>query len=194
MNCRYLSQGRTILQPYHLIDELNIAIEENKETFLEEGPFAKLIRKSQVHILPLQQATVLALSLSSLSWDPSSSSSSSSTTTSFSFPSSSSPAASSELCKIAAIYIGTILGSWQFGNRIFNQKCAVFVMWGIHGGGNFFCLLQEAIVLPPWVGFATRPRPGIWEYLRVNVEELVVEELSVSEYLGFKEHLSKGSE
>ncbi len=65
---------------------------------------------------------------------------------------------------------------------------------GVHGGGNFFCLLQEAIVLPPWVGFATRPRPGIWEYLRVNVEELVVEELSVSEYLGFKEHLSKGSE
>ncbi|KAH9549963.1 hypothetical protein CY35_10G047200 [Sphagnum magellanicum] len=96
---RYLSQGRTILQPYHLIDELNIAIEENKEAFLEECPFAKLIRKS-----------------------------------------------------------------------------------------------QEAIVLPPWVGFATRPRPGIWEYLRVNVEELVVEELSVSEYLGFKEHLSKGSD
>jgi hypothetical protein len=28
----------------------------------------------------------------------------------------------------------------------------------------------------------------------VNVDELVVEELSVSEYLGFKEHLSKGSE
>jgi sucrose synthase len=38
-----------------------------------------------------------------------------------------------------------------------------------------------------------RPRPGIWEYLRVNVDELEVEELSVSEYLGFKEHLVEGS-
>jgi hypothetical protein len=47
----YLSQGRTILQPHHLIDELNIAIEENKDTFIEEGPFAKLIRNSQVDLL-----------------------------------------------------------------------------------------------------------------------------------------------
>jgi sucrose synthase len=38
-----------------------------------------------------------------------------------------------------------------------------------------------------------RPRPGIWEYLRVNVDELEVEELSVSEYLGFKERLVDGS-
>jgi sucrose synthase len=38
-----------------------------------------------------------------------------------------------------------------------------------------------------------RPRPGIWEYLRVNVDELEVEELSVSEYLGFKERLVEGS-
>ncbi len=52
---------------------------------------------------------------------------------------------------------------------------------------------QEAIVSPPWVGFAMRPRPGIWEYLRVNVDELEVEELSVSEYLGFKERLVDGS-
>lgn len=34
-----------------------------------------------------------------------------------------------------------------------------------------------------------RPKPGIWEYVRINVEELIVEELSVSEYLGFKEQL-----
>lgn len=54
--------------------------------------------------------------------------------------------------------------------------------------------MQEGIVLPPWVGFAVRPRPGIWEYVRINVEELVVEELTVSEYLGFKERLSNGNE
>lgn len=34
-----------------------------------------------------------------------------------------------------------------------------------------------------------RPKPGIWEYVRISVEELVVEELSVSEYLKFKEQL-----
>lgn len=49
--------------------------------------------------------------------------------------------------------------------------------------------LQEAIVSPPWVGFAVRPRPGIWEYVRINVEELIVEELDVSDYLAFKEQL-----
>nr|ASU91340.1 Sucrose synthase [Juglans sigillata] len=48
---------------------------------------------------------------------------------------------------------------------------------------------QEAIVLPPFVAIAIRPRPGVWEYVRVNVHELSVEQLSVSEYLHFKEDL-----
>ncbi|KAF3792261.1 Sucrose synthase 4 [Nymphaea thermarum] len=52
---------------------------------------------------------------------------------------------------------------------------------------------QEAIVVPPWVALAVRPRPGIWEYVRVNVHELVVEQLSVPEYLKFKEALVDGS-
>ncbi|KAF5744125.1 Sucrose synthase 3 isoform 1 [Tripterygium wilfordii] len=51
---------------------------------------------------------------------------------------------------------------------------------------------QEAIVLPPFVAIAVRPRPGVWEYVRVNVFELSVEQLSVSEYLGFKEELVNG--
>lgn len=51
---------------------------------------------------------------------------------------------------------------------------------------------QEAIVLPPFVAIAIRPRPGVWEYVRVNVHELSVEQLSVSEYLGFKEELVDG--
>jgi len=49
---------------------------------------------------------------------------------------------------------------------------------------------QEAIVFPPWVALAIRPRPGVWEYVRVNVSELGVEELSVAEYLQFKEQLA----
>ncbi|KAK1550911.1 hypothetical protein Q3G72_026762 [Acer saccharum] len=51
---------------------------------------------------------------------------------------------------------------------------------------------QEAIVLPPWVALAVRPRPGVWEYIRVNVHTLVVEELLVAEYLHFKEELVDG--
>ncbi|XP_028118128.1 sucrose synthase 2-like [Camellia sinensis] len=52
--------------------------------------------------------------------------------------------------------------------------------------------LQEAIVLPPFVAITIRPRPGVWEYVRVNVYELSVEQLSVSKYLCFKEELVDG--
>ncbi|MQL80204.1 hypothetical protein Taro_012658 [Colocasia esculenta] len=58
--------------------------------------------------------------------------------------------------------------------------------------GEVLRAAQEAIVLPPWVALAVRPRPGVWEYIRVNVNELVVEELSVPEYLQFKEELIDG--
>ncbi|KAJ4849116.1 Sucrose synthase 3 [Turnera subulata] len=51
---------------------------------------------------------------------------------------------------------------------------------------------QEAIVLPPFVAIAVRPRPGVWEYVRVDVFQLSVEQLSVSEYLRFKEELVDG--
>ncbi|KAI3973157.1 hypothetical protein MKX01_020892 [Papaver californicum] len=51
---------------------------------------------------------------------------------------------------------------------------------------------QEAIVLPPWVALAVRPRPGVWEYIRVNVDALATEELTASEYLQFKEDLVNG--
>lgn len=44
-------------------------------------------------------------------------------------------------------------------------------------------------MLPPFVAIAIRPRPGVWEYIRVNLHELNVEELKVSEYLRFKEML-----
>ncbi|GFY98571.1 sucrose synthase 1 [Actinidia rufa] len=49
-----------------------------------------------------------------------------------------------------------------------------------------------AIVLPPWVAFAVRLRPGVWEYMRVNLNAHVVEELRVPEYLQFKEELVDG--
>ncbi|GER41738.1 sucrose synthase [Striga asiatica] len=52
---------------------------------------------------------------------------------------------------------------------------------------------QEAIVLSPWVALAIRLRPGVWEYVRVNVNALAVEELTVPEYLQFKEELVNGT-
>jgi sucrose synthase len=40
---------------------------------------------------------------------------------------------------------------------------------------------------------ALRPRPGVWEYVRVNVyHELNKDSLSVSDYLRFKEELVDG--
>nr|AFO84091.1 sucrose synthase [Actinidia deliciosa] len=58
--------------------------------------------------------------------------------------------------------------------------------------GDVLKSAQEAIVLPPFVAMAIRPRPGVWEYVRVNVYELSVEQLSVAEYLRFKEELVDG--
>ncbi|XP_071697410.1 sucrose synthase 4-like isoform X1 [Rutidosis leptorrhynchoides] len=48
---------------------------------------------------------------------------------------------------------------------------------------------QECIVLPPFVALAVRPRPGVWEYVRVDTNQLTVEQLTASEYLVFKEEL-----
>ncbi|KAK4559063.1 hypothetical protein RGQ29_008347 [Quercus rubra] len=58
--------------------------------------------------------------------------------------------------------------------------------------GEILKSAQEAIILPPFVAIAIRPRPGVWEYVRVNVYELNVEQLDVSEYLHFKETLVDG--
>ncbi|KAI3772746.1 hypothetical protein L6452_03939 [Arctium lappa] len=52
---------------------------------------------------------------------------------------------------------------------------------------------MEAIVLPPWVVLAIRLRPGVWEYVRIDVNTLIVEELSIPQYLRFKEELINGS-
>ncbi|CAN1290931.1 Sucrose synthase [Linum perenne] len=59
--------------------------------------------------------------------------------------------------------------------------------------GDVLRSTQEAIVLPPWVALAVRPRPGVWEYFRVNLHALVVEELTVPQYLHFKEELVDGT-
>ncbi|MFQ5589762.1 MAG: sucrose synthase [Phycisphaerae bacterium] len=51
---------------------------------------------------------------------------------------------------------------------------------------------QEAAVSAPWMCLAARPRIGRWTYLRFHIETVAVEEISVSEFLGFKERLVNG--
>lgn len=49
--------------------------------------------------------------------------------------------------------------------------------------------LQEAVVDPPYVAFAIRPNPGVWEYVRVNSEDLSVDAIAPNDYLKFKERV-----
>ncbi|KAI3668293.1 hypothetical protein L6452_43370 [Arctium lappa] len=58
--------------------------------------------------------------------------------------------------------------------------------------GQILNSAQEGIILPPYVALAVRPRPGVWEFVRLNVHELSVEQLTVTEYLIFKEELVDG--
>lgn len=53
--------------------------------------------------------------------------------------------------------------------------------------GHIICSTQEATVLPPFVAFAVRANPGIWEFVKVNSMDLEVESFSAGEYLKFKE-------
>ena len=48
---------------------------------------------------------------------------------------------------------------------------------------------QEAFIVSPWLALALRIRPGEWQFVRVNAEEVVVQPLSVNAYLAFKESL-----
>lgn len=49
--------------------------------------------------------------------------------------------------------------------------------------------LQEAVVDPPYVAFAIRPNPGVWEYVRVNSEDLSVDVITPTDYLKSKERV-----
>ncbi|KAH6798570.1 sucrose synthase 4 [Perilla frutescens var. frutescens] len=54
-------------------------------------------------------------------------------------------------------------------------------------------ITQEAIVLPPCIVLAIRLRPGVWVYVRVNMNTLAVEEVTVPEFLKLKEELVNGT-
>jgi sucrose synthase len=50
-------------------------------------------------------------------------------------------------------------------------------------------LTQEAILLAPWVYLAVRPRIGRWRYVRFHVDSGTDTEISVDEFLKFKERM-----
>ena len=49
--------------------------------------------------------------------------------------------------------------------------------------------MQEAVIVPPFIALVVRTKPGVWEYVCVNVEKLSTYQLTVHEYLQFKERL-----
>jgi sucrose synthase len=59
---------------------------------------------------------------------------------------------------------------------------------------DLIAIAQEAAVQAPWICFAARPDVGRWQYLRLHAETLVVENLSVSRYLRFKESIALDGE
>lgn len=56
--------------------------------------------------------------------------------------------------------------------------------------GQALSRAQEAALDAPWLMMAVRPSIGRWTYLRFHIESVHVDEVSCSEYLGFKERLA----
>ena len=54
--------------------------------------------------------------------------------------------------------------------------------------------VQEVAVAAPWIYLALRMRVGCWEYMRVHLDTMSMERISVSNFLYFKEHLVNGSQ
>lgn len=47
--------------------------------------------------------------------------------------------------------------------------------------------LQEAAVTPPYVALAVRRNPGLWEFFKVNADDLEVDAITAKDYLKIKE-------
>jgi len=59
---------------------------------------------------------------------------------------------------------------------------------------RFIVCCQEAILEDPWIYFAVRERIGRWVYVRFHVEALQHEQITVSEFLAFKERIVNGTD
>lgn len=57
---------------------------------------------------------------------------------------------------------------------------------------TIFRSAQEAAVGAPWIYLAIRPQVARWEYLRIHVESMQIDSITVNEFLRFKESLVGG--
>ncbi|KAL0357625.1 UNVERIFIED_CONTAM: Sucrose synthase 5 [Sesamum calycinum] len=53
--------------------------------------------------------------------------------------------------------------------------------------GDILSSTQEAAVVPPFVAFAIRQNPGVWDYVKVDAGSLSVDIITSTDYLKFKE-------
>ena len=79
-------------------------------------------------------------------------------------------------------------GLEEFCSRAGNEKCFDNEI------ARTIAMAQEAVIEAPWVCIAVRPRVGRWTYLRFHIDAKEQEEISVSEFLAFKERQVNGSE
>lgn len=99
-----------------------------------------------------------------------------------------------EKAKLMEGFLGYIISSTQvlelklLISPIFHQTKKKSCM-SLNLNLNTVIMWQEAVVLPPYVAFAVRPQPGIWEYVKVHSNDLSVEGITPSEYLKYKETL-----
>ena len=62
-----------------------------------------------------------------------------------------------------------------------NLQSSILAEWSYTG--------QEAALHEPWAYFALRPQIGQWQYIRIHAEELIPENITVDEYLAFKDFI-----
>jgi len=62
-----------------------------------------------------------------------------------------------------------------------NLQSSILAEWA-HTG-------QEATLQEPWAYFALRPQIGQWQFIRIHAEELIPENITVDEYLAFKDFI-----
>ncbi|MEF8792699.1 sucrose synthase [Thiohalorhabdus sp.] len=60
--------------------------------------------------------------------------------------------------------------------------------------GRTVAVAQEAVLESPWLALSIRPSRARWQYLRFHAEMVELEEISVSEFLTFKERQVKGTD
>jgi len=67
--------------------------------------------------------------------------------------------------------------------------CKAVIYYLIIDANIWYIIKQEVVIVPPFIGLAIRTKPGVWEYVRVNANDISIEQITVPEYLKLKECL-----